>query len=325
MRIKHILSREQLRWSDIGYGAVDSRWPAISFAHGTSAVSQIKKLQDGDVVLNVCAGQSAERRYKRKVTGISVPHYFTAKTADLVEPELFRESLQSYGGNRWPESIACKNLYQLHEPMPLIDKLMDNPRIITVTRGRYLADIAAVPNLWDRLADYEVEELSLYRSPQYIRLSAQPRHGAYRRAGWSPTVPPDIQDFLIRKVRSIFASVETGGVVYEYQRPERIVQIDETTLLLLVLNIWNIQGGRCIYCKIPLETSGLAQASIDRIDNENREYGRHNIQLTCWECNRGKHGATHEAMLELWEKRKRVWQTITLTNGIIVEPQSPDS
>ncbi len=84
--------------------------------------------------------------------------------------------------------------------------------------------------------------------------------------------------------------------------------ISEATLLLLMLELWEAQKGRCAYCSIPMETSGLAQVSVDRIHNTNREYGRHNIHLTCWECNRGKGGATHEEMVEIYEKRWSAWE-----------------
>ena len=82
-------------------------------------------------------------------------------------------------------------------------------------------------------------------------------------------------------------------------------------MLLMLLDLWETQGGRCDYCRIVLETKGLAQISIDRIDNDNREYGKHNIHLTCWECNRGKGTATHQEMVELWDKRKAVWSPPT--------------
>jgi hypothetical protein len=93
--------------------------------------------------------------------------------------------------------------------------------------------------------------------------------------------------------------------------------MDQTPMLLMLLELWKSQDGRCGYCRINLETAGLAQVSIDRIDNDNREYGRHNVHLTCWECNRGKGTATHEEMIELWEKRKLVWSS-QATNGRIV-------
>jgi hypothetical protein len=89
--------------------------------------------------------------------------------------------------------------------------------------------------------------------------------------------------------------------------------MDPTPMLLMLLDLWETQGERCDYCRIVLESKGLAQISIDRIDNANREYGKHNVHLTCWECNRGKGSATHEEMVELWDKRKAVWSPPTAT------------
>ncbi len=80
--------------------------------------------------------------------------------------------------------------------------------------------------------------------------------------------------------------------------------------------MWEAQDGRCDYCRIFLETQGLTQLSIDRIDNDNREYGRHNGHLTCWECNRGKGSSPHEEMVALWEKRKLLWADQTVPAAI---------
>jgi hypothetical protein len=307
MKVRDKFSRDQLRWSDISWGEVDGDWPAISFARGTGAFSQLEKISDGDAVLSVCAGQGADRRYKRRITGISVPTYFTAPTVDLVEPELYERVTREHGRDRWPESIACAHVYRLHQPMPTIDDVLDQPRMVTVTRGRYLANLETEARLFDLIADLEIDELPLYRSQRYATLANQPRNAAHRRAGWSPDVPRDIQALLLDKVNGIFNSAAASGRVYEYEQPERKVPIEKTDLLLILIGLWTRQDGRCQYCQIPLETSGLAQVSVDRINNENREYGRHNVQLTCLECNRGKHTASHQEMLDLWEKRAAIW------------------
>lgn len=263
----------------------------ISFAKGTRAWSQLKKLDDNDVVLSVCAGQRAEEHFKRRITGILVPHHFTALTKDIVHPDTMRDVDEQYGPDRWPDSIACRAVYRILDP-PNIDRVFVEPRLVTGTRGRYLADLSGSAGLFDRLADLEVQELQLYRSPQYLALAIQPRQASRRQARWASTVPPSIQGILDQKVRALFASAELGGGVYEYVRPERQVPMDQTPMLLMLLDLWKVQDGRCDYCRINLETAGLAQVSIDRIDNDNREYGRHNVHLTCWECNRGKGTAT---------------------------------
>jgi 5-methylcytosine-specific restriction endonuclease McrA len=149
-----------------------------------------------------------------------------------------------------------------------------------------------------------------------IALANQPRQASRRQARWTSPVPPRIEGILDQKVRALFASARSSGV-YEYVRPERRVPMDQTPMLLMLLELWESQDGRCGYCRINLETAGLAQVSIDRIDNDDREYGRHNVHLTCWECNGGKGAATHEEMIGLWEKRKLVWSS-QATNGRIV-------
>ena len=310
-KISDLFERQQLRWSDIGWGPVDPGWPAISFAAGTTAWSQLKKLDDGDVVLAVCAGALAEAEYKRRITGISVPHHFTAPTRDIVDPDLLRETEDKYGVDRWPDSIACRAVYRILDP-PSIDRIFPEPRLVTGTRGRYLADLSGVEGLlFDGLGDLDAEELTLYTSLRYIALASQPRQSDHRRAGWTSPVPKDIQGVLYEKVKSVFASEAASGGVYEYVRPDRKTTMDPTPMLLMLLDLWETQGGRCDYCRIVLETRGLAQISIDRIDNDNREYGKHNVHLTCWECNRGKGSATHEEMVELWYKRKAVWSPPT--------------
>jgi hypothetical protein len=108
-------------------------------------------------------------------------------------------------------------------------------------------------------------------------------------------------------VKAIFNMVGASGRVYEYAQPARMVTIEKSDLLLILIGLWTRQDGRCAYCQIPLETSGLAQVSVDRIHNENREHGRHNVHVTCLECNRGKHTASHQEMLDLWEKRAAIW------------------
>lgn len=85
-KISDLFERQHLRWSDIGWGPVDPGWPAISFAAGTTAWSQLKKLEDGDVVLAVCAGAFAEEQHKRRITGISVPHHFPLPRATSLIP-----------------------------------------------------------------------------------------------------------------------------------------------------------------------------------------------------------------------------------------------
>ena len=109
--IRDLFRPDQLRWSDVSWGPVDPGWPAISFATGTSAWSQLKKLDESDVVLGVCAGQHAEGRFKRRITGISVPHHFTALTRDIVRPDKLREADEKYGPDRWPDSIACRAIH----------------------------------------------------------------------------------------------------------------------------------------------------------------------------------------------------------------------
>ena len=250
--------------------------------------------------------QTFGQRHKRRITGISVPHHFTAPTRDIVHPDLLKEAEEKYGADRWPDSIACRAIYRIIDP-PSIDRLFSEPRLVTGTRGRYLADLSGVTNLFEQIGNFDIEELDLYQSPRYVALASQPRQAIRRQAGWASTVPPNIQGILYEKVRSLFAAEAASGAVYEYLRPDRKVTIDQTPLLLMLLELWEAQEGCCDYCRIVLETAGLAQVSIDRIDNNNREYGRHNIHLTCWECNRGKGTATHEEMVELWEKRKRAW------------------
>lgn len=310
MQLRDVVSRPQLRWGDVAWGPVNGKWPGIAFAHGTSAWSQLQKINidAGEVVLSVCVGERAEPALKRKVTGFSVPHHFTAPSRDLVEPDYFAEVIKQYGYDRWPDSIACRTVFRFMHP-PKIDELLGTPRLITGTRGRYLSDIQkGAPDLYDKLANLEIEELELYRSQKYLRLAEQPRQASYRQAGWTPNAPKEIQSALIKKVEAIFRSAENSGKVYEIMQPERRVEIDETSLIKLVCELWDEQAGKCSYCDIQMETKGLAQISIDRIDNTNREYGHQNIHLTCWECNRGKGTATHEEMLELWEKRRRVMQ-----------------
>jgi hypothetical protein len=285
---------------------VDSDWPAISFSAGTTAWSQLKKLHDGDVVLGVCAGQLADERNRRRITGISIPHHFTASTRDIVHPDRLREAEKKYEADRWPDSIACRAIYRILDP-PSIDRVFSEPRLVTGTRGRYLADLSGVHNMFDQLGSLEVAELELYQSPRYVALASQPRQASRRQAGWASTVAPNIQGILYEKVRSLFAAEAASGGIYEYVRPDRKVTMDQTTLLLMLLELWEAQEGRCDYCRIVLETQGLAQISVDRINNDNREYGRHNVHLTCWECNRGKGTATHEEMVELWDKRKQVY------------------
>ena len=233
-----------------------------------------------------------------------------------MHPDKLREVAEQYAPDRWPDSIACRAVYRILDP-PNIGRVFPEPRLVTGTRGRYLADLSGVDSLFDRLADLEIEELQLYRSPQYVALANQPRQASWRQARWTSTVRPSIQGILDQKVRALFASAGSSGGVYEYVRPERRVPMDQTPMLLMLLELWESQDGRCGYCRINLETAGLAQVSIDRIDNDNREYGRHNVHLTCWECNRGKGTATHEEMIELWEKRKLVWSS-QATNGRIV-------
>ena len=312
--IRDLFRPGQLRWSDVNWGPVDPLWPAISFSRGTTAWSQLKKLDDNDVVVSVCAGQRAEEHFKRRITGILVPHHFTALTKDIVHPDKLREADEQYGADRWPDSIACRAIYRILDP-PSIDRVIPEPRLVTGTQGRYLADLTGFDGLFDRLADLEVEELQVYRSPQYTVLASQPRQANRRQARWTSTVPPSVQGILDQQVRALFASAAASGGVYEYVRPDRRVPMEPTPMLLMLLELWEAQDGRCDYCRINLETAGLAQVSIDRIDNDNREYGRHNVHLTCWECNRGKGTATHEEMIELWEKRKLVWSSQTNTDA----------
>jgi hypothetical protein len=311
-KINDLFERQHLRWSDIGWGPVDPGWPAISFAAGTTAWSQLKKLKDSDVVLAVCAGAFAEEQHKRRITGISVPHHFTAPTRDIVNPDLLRETEAKYGVDRWPDSIACRAVHRILDP-PSIDRIFPEPRLVTGTQGRYLADLSDVEGLFHRLRDLEVEGLVLYQSQRYVALASQPRQSSYRQAGWTSTVPRDIQGVLYEKVKSVFVSEAASGGVYEYVRPDRKTTMDPTPMLLMLLDLWETQGGRCDYCRLVLETEGLAQISIDRIDNDNREYGKHNVHLTCWECNRGKGSATHDQMVELWGKLKAVWSPPTTT------------
>jgi hypothetical protein len=94
-----------------------------------------------------------------------------------------------------------------------------------------------VDGLFDRLADLEIEELQLYRSPQYVALANQPRQASRRQARWTSTVPPSIQGILDQKVRALFASAGSSGGVYEYVRPERRVPMDQTPMLLMLLEL----------------------------------------------------------------------------------------
>lgn len=310
MKLRDVVSREQLKWSDIGFGPVEGRWPAVSMARGTSAWSQLQKIdiEKGEVVLGVCVGDSAPPGLRGRITGFYLPDHFTAPLRNLVKPSYFLEILEEYGSDRWPDSVACRAAYRFIEP-PLVGDQVGVPRLITWTRGRYLAELPKVaPELYDKLANLEIEPLELFRSPDYDRLAAQPRAATYRQAGRTPSVPKDLQRVLHEKVKRIFGSADQSGKIYEYQQPERRVTISETALFLIVLETWEAQGGRCAYCSIPMETGGLAQVTVDRIDNTNREYGRHNIHLTCWECNRGKGDATHDEMLEIYEKRRNAWE-----------------
>ncbi|CAO3379811.1 hypothetical protein [Azospirillum argentinense] len=307
MRLRDLVTQQQLRWSDVNWGKLDGDWPAISFSQGTSAWSQLRKIDvdAGEAVISVCAGRHASPETKRRITGFSLPDRFTAPTQDLVEPELFTRSVHLYGGDRWPNSIGVRKAYRFVEP-PSIDGLVEEPRLLTGTRGRYLADLHQVaPNVYAKLANLEVEEVDLYRSPAYLQKSSQPVKGKHRQSGWTPDLPTDIQSVLLQKVQSIYNAERQSGGLRLCKIGERYVVIGPSEFEKLVFELWEEQRGRCGYCRVPMESDGLAQVSIDRIDNKIREYGRHNVHLTCWFCNRGKNNASHDDVVELMEKRRR--------------------
>ena len=313
MRLREAVTKTQLRWGDVAWGPVDGRWPGIAFARGTSAWSQLKKIDIdvGEVVISVCVGDQADPVFKRRITGFSRPDYFTAPSREIAEPAYFLEAEQKYGRDRWPDSIACRAIFRFVDP-PSIDQLVAIPRLVTGTRGRYLSDLrSASSDLYEKIESLEIEELRLYRSQQYLQLAQQPRKSAYRQAGQPLATSKDVQSVLYRKVQSIFAMEAASGRVYEYRQRERRVIMDETTLFLLLCELWEAQVGRCDYCQVPLTADGLDQVSVDRLENDNREYGRHNIHLTCLECNRGRGTASHDEMLDLWDKRRSIVRDTT--------------
>jgi hypothetical protein len=305
MKLRDVVRQDQLCWGDIAFGPVSGEWPAISFARGTNAVSQLRKLKPGGAIVSVCVGSHAPA-FRDRVTGVMTAHDFTALTAQLVEPSTYQRSAEEFGHDRWPSSIAIRQAWRFAKA-PFLSEITDIPREITMTRGRYLAPLDG--QIYSRLADLEVEEIELYRSSYYNLLVAQPTRAAHRQAGYVPSAPKDIQGVIEGKVKAVFAAArDQGRLVCRFEQADRRVSMSELDLSLVIWELWEAQNGRCAYCTVPLETQGLAQVSIDRIDNSNREYGQHNVQLTCWECNRGKGPATDEEMRTLWEKRRRAWR-----------------
>jgi hypothetical protein len=191
-----------------------------------------------------------------------------------VHPDTLREVAEQYGPDRWPDSIACRAVYRILDP-PNIDRVFAEPRLVTGTRGRYLADLSGAADLFDRLADLEVEELRLYRSPQYIALANQPRQASRRQARWASTVPPSIQGILNQKVQALFASAGSSGGVYEHVRPERQVPMDQTPMLLMLL-----EGSLRLFK--PLARHRFRPFGSPRVNGSERSVWEIYIKITPW-------------------------------------------
>jgi hypothetical protein len=143
-------------------GASRGSWPAISFARGTGAESQLKKLNPDAAILTVCVSKHAPAEFRGRITGIALVENSAAPTAQLVEPEAYERSAKRFGRDRWPTAIPIRRSWRFVDP-PLVREITDKHHEITGTRGRYLKPIDE--KIYDRLADLEVEEIRLYRSP----------------------------------------------------------------------------------------------------------------------------------------------------------------
>lgn len=64
------------------------------------------------------------------------------------------------------------------------------------------------------------------------------------------------------------------------------------------------QLGKCVYCKRPLEETGISVDHIIPITREGSSDYAYNIQLLCKSCNSSKNNRTHEEFLQYLELRK---------------------
>tara|TARA_R100001163_G_C5054606_1_gene191140 strand:- start:398 stop:913 length:516 start_codon:yes stop_codon:yes gene_type:complete len=83
-------------------------------------------------------------------------------------------------------------------------------------------------------------------------------------------------------------------------------QVHEDLTLQDLLDLWKKQDGKCAQTGIPmthLKGAGIidTNVSVDRIDNNIKEYNKNNIQLVCYRYNMMKHNQ-QEKHLKTWCK-----------------------
>ena len=118
MKLRDVVGKNQLRWGHLVYGPILGNWSAISFAQGTYATSQLCKLKQDDALISVCVGDH-NPSFHRCVTEIVTTENFAALTGQLVKPSSYKRSIEKFGHDRWPTSIAIRQAWSFAEPPSL--------------------------------------------------------------------------------------------------------------------------------------------------------------------------------------------------------------
>lgn len=91
------------------------------------------------------------------------------------------------------------------------------------------------------------------------------------------------------------------------KRQKRNKQLEFKITLDDLVDLWELQDGRCAISNYPMEASfnSLFSVSVDRI-NSSMGYTKENIQLVCQAINFAKNHYTNEEMIRFWEYRDEV-------------------
>ncbi|MBB57581.1 MAG: hypothetical protein CMM42_10170 [Rhodospirillaceae bacterium] len=278
------------------WGPIGDDWPCVSFTKKSVGDRLRTEFRPGSDVLVYVGTTNADMTQNpahrgRLLSAVVIQPKQVLETRKIVPSEVWRNSIDRWGKDRWPHAMAVtratniveKPLPHAHDIIPLAYRSFSE----LANRGNV---VEALDSERSAVMEIEVEEIELH-------LSEDVQRHLMMMEAISPDIEKTIRQEISRMAMGIQARVSSGGEASVKINPQRSAP-NISDLVLLLTNKWKQQSGQCGLCGGNLalkEGNPMLQPSPDRIDSDNGAYDEDNVHITHLVCNLAKnqYGSSH--------------------------------
>ncbi len=271
------------------FAPISDDWPCFSFSKqslGKRLQSDFRPERDIIVYVGTTNPTLTENPAHRSriLSALSIEPKHMLETRKIVPDDVWKETVEIYGNNPWPYSLAVLDAaLTIGPPFP-------EARVLA---PRAYASFAATENrgnVVEAMGDERSALLALPVRRISLTLTAPVLHYMELMGAISGKVEKSVKEEAFRLAGLIQQRVKAGGSVSVKVNPIRSAP-NFSELVALITRKWTKdQDGKCALCGGPLTATahGMLQPSADRIDSANGAYDSTNVQVTHLACNWAK-------------------------------------